>query len=53
VLVALLFLPALVAIAVLAFRWRRKPVLVLAEAVPPAPTLTGDVGLVGRPPLRR
>jgi hypothetical protein len=38
VLVALLFLRALVAIAVL---------------LPPAPTLTGDVDPVERPPLRR
>ena len=45
VLYALLFLPALVAIATLALRWRRpRPVVVLAEAVPP-PTarISGDV----------
>jgi hypothetical protein len=43
-LLALLFLPALVAITVLAYRWRRpQPVRVLAEAVPPAATISGDV----------
>jgi hypothetical protein len=45
-LLALLFLPALVALAVVAFRWRRaaQPVRVLAEAVPPpAATISGDV----------
>ncbi|MEP6813764.1 MAG: hypothetical protein ABI990_12300 [Actinomycetota bacterium] len=43
-LLALLFLPALVAIALLTFRWRRAaPVRVLAEAVPPPATKSGDV----------
>jgi hypothetical protein len=42
VLYALLFLPALVAIAVVVLRTPLKP-RVLAEAVPPAPTITGDV----------
>jgi hypothetical protein len=45
-LLALLFLPALVALTVVAFRWRRaeQPVRVLAEAVPPpAATISGDV----------
>ena len=43
-LLALLFLPALVAIAVLTFRWRRaEPVRVLAEAVPLPATISGDV----------
>jgi hypothetical protein len=44
VLLALLFLPALVALTVVAFRWRRpKPVRVLAEAVAPPVTISGDV----------
>jgi hypothetical protein len=43
VLLALLFLPAIVVIAMLAFRWRRKPVRVLAEAAPEPPTLSGEV----------
>ena len=44
-LLALLFLPALVTIAVLAVRWRRpQPVRVVAEAAaPPAATTSGDV----------
>jgi hypothetical protein len=45
VLQALLFLPALVTIAVLLWRWRRggeAPVRVLAEAAPPAATISGD-----------
>jgi hypothetical protein len=45
VLQALLFLPALVTIAVLLWRWHRggeAPVRVLAEAVPPAATISGD-----------
>jgi hypothetical protein len=43
-LLALLFLPALAAVAVLAVRWRRRePVRVLAEAVAPAATISGDV----------
>jgi len=40
VLYALLFLPALVAIALLL---RRRPVRVVAEAVPPASTVSGDL----------
>jgi len=45
VLTALLFLPAVLAIAVLLLRWRRgpEPVRVLAEAVPPAATVSGAV----------
>jgi hypothetical protein len=45
VLQALLFLPALVTIAVLLWRWRRggeEPARVLAEAAPPAATISGD-----------
>jgi hypothetical protein len=42
---ALLFLPALVAIAALVWRWRRadaaEPPRILAEAVPPAATISG------------
>jgi hypothetical protein len=39
-----LFLPALVAAAVLVLRWRRpKPVRVLAEAVAPSATISGYV----------
>jgi len=41
VLLALLFLPALVTIAALTWRWRRPP-RVLAEAAPPAPTISGE-----------
>jgi hypothetical protein len=44
VLLALLFVPALVAIAVLLVRWRRvEPVRVLAEAVPPPATVSGEL----------
>ena len=42
---ALLFLPALITIAVLLWRWRHhheEPAEVLAEAVPPAATISGD-----------
>jgi hypothetical protein len=42
---ALLFLPALVAIAALVWRWRRadaEPPRILAEAVPPAATISGE-----------
>ena len=42
---ALLFLPALVTIAALAWRWRHgdeAPVRILAEAAAPAPTISGD-----------
>lgn len=44
-LLALLFVPALIALTFLAWRWRRpQPVRVLAEAVPPsAATISGDV----------
>jgi len=44
-LLALLFLPALVAICVVVWRWRRAdaPVRVLAEAVPPPATVSGEV----------
>jgi len=45
VLQALLFVPALVTIAALLWRWRRgdeAPVRVLAEAAPPAATISGD-----------
>jgi hypothetical protein len=43
VLLALLFLPALAAVAVLVVRWRRhEPVRVLAEAVAPVATISGD-----------
>jgi hypothetical protein len=43
-LLALLFLPAFVAIAVLAVRWlRAEPVRVLAEAAPTAATVSGEV----------
>jgi hypothetical protein len=44
-LLALLFVPALVALAVVAVRWQRpQPVRVLAEAVPPpTATISGDV----------
>lgn len=45
VLYALLFLPALVAIAFICLRPRHKP-RVLAEAVPPPATITGDVDLI-------
>jgi hypothetical protein len=41
VLLALLFLPTLVSIAFVCLLPRHKP-RVLAEAVPPAPTITGD-----------
>ena len=41
-LLALLFLPALLASAVLVWRWRRpQPTRVLAEAVPPPATVSG------------
>lgn len=42
---ALLFLPAFVAIATLVLRWRRPspPARVLAEAAPPATSISGDV----------
>jgi hypothetical protein len=40
---ALLFTPALVAIVVLAWRWRPRPTRVVAEAAATAPTLTGSV----------
>jgi hypothetical protein len=44
VLLALFFVPALVTIAVLLVRWRRvEPVRVLAEAVPPPPTVSGEL----------
>jgi hypothetical protein len=44
VLLALLFLPALVAVAVLVVRWRtREPVRVLAAAVAPVATISGNV----------
>jgi hypothetical protein len=45
VLTALLFLPAILAIAILVLRWRRtpEPMRVLAEAVPPAATISGPV----------
>jgi hypothetical protein len=45
VLAALLFLPALLAIGVLVLRWRRapEPVRVIAEAIPPAATISGPV----------
>jgi hypothetical protein len=44
VLLALLFLPAVVAATVLVVRWhRREPVRVLAEAVAPAATISGEV----------
>lgn len=47
VLLALLFLPAVAAAAVLVVRWRRQePVRVLAEAVAPSATIYGDVDLV-------
>lgn len=42
---ALLFVPALVTIAALLWRWRHAaepPVRVLAEAAPPASTISGD-----------
>lgn len=40
---ALLFAPALVAIAVLAVRWLRpRPTRVLAEAAPPPAAISGD-----------
>jgi hypothetical protein len=44
VLSALLFVPALIVISVLLWRWRRgdEAVRVLAEAVPPAATISGD-----------
>lgn len=43
-LLALLFLPALVAVAVLVVRWRtREPVRVLAAAVAPVATISGNV----------
>jgi hypothetical protein len=43
VLLALLFLPALVAVAVLVLRWRRQePVRVLAAAVAPVATISGN-----------
>jgi hypothetical protein len=42
VLTALFFLPALVAVTVLLFRWSR-PTRVLAEAAPPAATISGEV----------
>ena len=41
-LLALLFLPALVAVGVLVLRWSR-PARVLAEAAPPPPTISGTV----------
>jgi hypothetical protein len=45
-LLALLFAPALVAIAAILWRWQRaaeaEPVRVVAEAVPPAATVSGD-----------
>jgi hypothetical protein len=44
VLYALLFLPALVAIATLLVRWRKpRPTRVLAEAAPPPAAISGDV----------
>jgi len=45
VLTALLFLPALLVTAVLLLRWRRapEPVRVIAEAIPPAATISGPV----------
>jgi hypothetical protein len=45
VLTALLFLPAILAIAILVLRWRRtpEPMRVLAEAVPPAATISRPV----------
>ncbi len=45
VLSALLFLPALLVTAVLLLRWRRapEPVRVIAEAIPPAATVSGPV----------
>ncbi len=45
VLTALLFLPALLVTAVLLLRWRRapEPVRVIAEAIPPAATVSGPV----------
>ncbi len=46
VLQTLLFLPAIVVIAVLLWRWSRsdgaQPVRVVAEAVPPAVTISGE-----------
>ena len=46
VLSALLFLPSLVVIAALLWRWRgagrAEPVRILAEAAPPAATISGD-----------
>jgi hypothetical protein len=44
VLPALLFLPAIVTIATLLWRWRRgdEAVRILAEAVPPAAMISGD-----------
>ena len=43
-LLALLFLPAVAVAAVLIFRWqRREPVRVLAEAVAPHATVSGEV----------
>ena len=43
---ALLFVPALVAIAALLWRWRgadgAEPARILAEAVPPAATISGE-----------
>ena len=42
-LLALLFLPALAAIAVLAWRWRRPEHRVLAAAVAEPPTISGEV----------
>ena len=44
VLAALLFLPAFVTIAALLWRWHRaEPVRVVAEAVPAAATISGEV----------
>jgi hypothetical protein len=44
VLLALFFVPALVAIAVLLVHWRRvEPVLVLAASAPAPPTISGDL----------
>jgi hypothetical protein len=46
VLSALLFLPAIVTVAALLWRWHRgddnAPVGIVAEAVPPAATISGD-----------
>jgi hypothetical protein len=40
---ALLFAPALLAIVVLAWRWRPRPTRVVAEAAVDAPAVTGSV----------